>query len=236
MTNFNGVTFDMASTSNGSNHVLQITSQTDVGLFHHSATFNGIWGPQVGSGTAVTGTLHYDVNGNVHIQFTWGNGTHSFDGTITGTVGHYHIDGNVTVTGGGGPGHVVGNEVPPNFTGIVFNMKSLTNGTTHQLVIQTQVDNADGTATITGLWDANKGGPGAAVSGTLSFDASGQIHISFTFGNHSFDGTITRGILGSWHIDGNVTVPGGGGPGHVVGNSPFHFIFPIVHLPVVLAQ
>jgi hypothetical protein len=226
----------MAPPGGGQEHVVQITSQTNQGFFGHSATFTGLWGNGSNAGTPVTGTLNYNLDGSIHIHFSWANGTHTFDGTITGTVGHYHIDGNVTVNGGGGPGHIIGNEVPPNFAGIVFNMTSLTNGTTHQLQIQTQTDLSNGTATFTGVWDGNKGGPGSPVTGTLSFDAQGKIHIHFTFGNgtHSFDGTITPGFLGSWHIDGYVTVTGGGGPGHVVGNSPFHFpILNPVHLPVL---
>ncbi len=56
---------------------------------------------------------------------------------------------------------------------------------------------SNGTATFIGLWDANNGGPGVAVTGTLSYDSSDKIHIHFTFGNHSFDRTITPGILGA---------------------------------------
>jgi hypothetical protein len=105
-----------------------------------------------------------------------------------------------------------------NLVNVAFNMVSLDNGTTHQLLIQTQTNTPYGTATFTGLWDGNKGGPGVPASGTLTYDASGNIHITFTFGNHSFVGTIS-GAPGAYHIDGQVTVPGGGGPGHVVGDE-----------------
>jgi hypothetical protein len=61
-----------------------------------------------------------DANGNVHIVVSWnGNGTtpnptgdHVFEATITGNAGSFHIDGQVTVAGGGGPGHVVGDQTP----------------------------------------------------------------------------------------------------------------------------
>jgi hypothetical protein len=227
MANLQNVAFNMTSLTNGTTHQLLIQTQTDNSS--GGATFTGLWdGNKGGPGAPASGTLTYDASGNIHITFTFG--THSFAGTISGTPGHYHIDGQVTVPGGGGPGHVVGDEAQPmaNLQNVLFNMVSLTNGTKHQLLIQTQTDNPYGSATFTGTWSGQYGGS-SPVTGTLTHDASGNIHIHFTWGNgtHSFDGTISvvyqpNTVIWHYHIDGQVTVQGGGGPGHVVGNGPLN--------------
>jgi hypothetical protein len=226
MANLRNDAFNMTSLTNGTTHQLLIQTQTNTP--YGTASFTGIWdGNKGGPGSPASGTLTYDASGNIHITFTFGN--HSFAGTITGTPGAYHIDGEVTVPGGGGPGHVVGDQIRQmdNLVNTQFNMTSLDNGTTHQLLIQTETTSPYGTATFTGLWDNGKGGPGAPVTGTLSRNADGSIHIHFTWGNgtHTFDGTITVEYVGftvlwHYHIDGEVTVQGGGGPGHVVGDAP----------------
>jgi uncharacterized delta-60 repeat protein len=102
----------------------------------------------------------------------------------------------------------------PDLTGVSFNLTSLDNSTTHALVINAQADNGDGTATIWGTWD------GKAMTGTIQTDAYGRVHIIFQWmGNHTFYGTITGGVLDPYAIDGMVSVLGGGGPGHCVGDQ-----------------
>jgi uncharacterized delta-60 repeat protein len=105
-----------------------------------------------------------------------------------------------------------------DLTGVGFSLTSLENGSTHPLAIDTQTDNGDGTATITGRWD------GKYLTGTVQYDADGNIHILFSWmggpgGNvpHTFYGTIS-GDVGAYHIDGMVIVSGGG-PGHCVGDQ-----------------
>jgi hypothetical protein len=99
-----------------------------------------------------------------------------------------------------------------------IDLTSLDNGTTHAVVIQSQADNGDGTATITGSWD------GQALTGTVQFDVYGNIHIVFQWGgshggpDHTFYGTISGGIIDPYSLDGMVTVLGGG-PGHCVGDQ-----------------
>jgi hypothetical protein len=213
-----GDKFVMQSQTNGTVHTLVIQSQSFNG--DGSANFTGTWD---GGAAVADGHLEYGLGG-VHVTFTWGNGSHSFDGVISGSEGSYHIDGQVTVTGGGGPGHVVGNEnLIPNLTGLTFDMKSLDNGTSHTLAIQSETFNADGSASFTGLWDG-----GAVVSGgSMWHDASTHIEFNWGNGTHSFDGHITFGVgtsplprfLFGWTIDGQVTVQGGGGPGHVTGTA-----------------
>jgi hypothetical protein len=76
------------------------------------------------------GSLGFDATG-VEITFNWANGTHSFDGHVSWgswlTLSQaaplvrivnfplpgfgWLIDGQVTVQGGGGPGHVSGHQV-----------------------------------------------------------------------------------------------------------------------------
>jgi hypothetical protein len=205
----------MLSPSTQTTHELLIQSETYNP--DGSATFTGLWGKQNNGGVPITdGALAFDATG-VHITFTWA-GNHSFDGHITNGV-VYQIAGLVTVTGGGGPGFIYGQQnLVPDLSGVNFAMTSLSNGTPHQLQITKVTYSFNGTASFTGVWDGGNG-PGVAVSdGTLTQDANGT-HILFDWGgNHSFDGYITL-VGGVWHIDGQVTVAGGGGPGHVVGSQ-----------------
>jgi uncharacterized delta-60 repeat protein len=105
-----------------------------------------------------------------------------------------------------------------DLTGVGFSLTSLDNGTSHTVVIQMELYNADGTATIWGTWDDQ------AITGTVQYDADGNIHIIFSWLgangglDHTFYGTVS-GVAGAYHIDGMVTVLGGGGPGHCVGDE-----------------
>jgi hypothetical protein len=120
----------------------------------------------------------------------------------------------------------------PNLQGVDFHLISSNGKPPHDLSIQTEVWQADGSAVITGTWS---GGSSHAFSGTLSYDAQGNLHICVSWtggaGQNYLDGTITRNsspyIFGSqWHLDGNVIASGaGGGPGHVSGNSQSPFVF-----------
>jgi uncharacterized delta-60 repeat protein len=101
----------------------------------------------------------------------------------------------------------------PDLTGVSCSLTSLDNGTTHAVVIQSQADNGDGTATITGIWDG-----GAMMTGTVQYDADGNIHILFYWTSHTFYGTLS-GDAGAYQLDGMVIVLGGGGPGHCVGSQ-----------------
>jgi hypothetical protein len=116
---FAGVTFRMTD-SNGHTHTLSITKQIDYP--NDTATFTGIWAD--GSGTKseplTTGMIWANPDGSLGIQFTWNGpnaakGQHTFNGTLTldPLTPWYNIEGNVTVQGGGGPGHLVGNDAPP---------------------------------------------------------------------------------------------------------------------------
>ena len=92
------------------------------------------------------------------------------------------------------------------------------NGTSHQLTILTQEYQADGSAVITGAWDGLHS-PAAVVTGVLNVNGA-DTAISFTWGDHRFDGTLS-GSPGSYHIDGRVYGFGSkpGGPGHTVGDE-----------------
>jgi hypothetical protein len=105
-----------------------------------------------------------------------------------------------------------------DLTGVSFDMTSPTKpGSTYQLAILAQTNLADGTATFTGLWG------GTAGTGTLAYDAAGNITITFSWdgavkGDHVFQGTISN-LAGPYHIDGTVFVNGAiGGPGNVSGD------------------
>jgi hypothetical protein len=109
--NLQGITFAMTSLNNGTHHQLAIHTQTDH-FFTGSASFTGVFSGQFGGSSPVTGTLVNAGANRINIQFSWGNGTHSFSGTITGQKPFLHIDGEVTVNGSTtqGPGHLVGQE------------------------------------------------------------------------------------------------------------------------------
>ena len=215
---FTNDSFNMVG-ENGTTHHLTINTQ--VNHFDGAAVITGMWdGSQ-----AMTGVLH--VNGaTTSISFTWGpyGVPHRFDGVLSGSPGSYHIDGTVYVNGvKGGPGHTVGDEAPaiPHMVNAYYNLTSLSNGTKHTFQILTETDQYNGTATFTGTWDG-----GSAVTGTMHYDAQGNISISFTWGTngvaHDFEGTISYNAytIGT-HISGLVTVNGNpnSGPGYVTGSQ-----------------
>jgi hypothetical protein len=104
----------------------------------------------------------------------------------------------------------------PNLSNFTFALVS-ENGSHHQLAIHNQVYENNGTARIDGLWDQANPVGGVQGFGLLEQDGQG-IHITFAFNNHLLDGHITsQGVV--WHLDGQVEVANGSGPGHVVGDS-----------------
>ena len=129
----------------------------------------------------------------------------------------------------------------PNLQGYSFHLVSSNGKPTHDLVIQSETYNADGSASFTGTWAGDgpngSGTPKAISNGTIKYDASGNIVLSFSWtngsgGQNSFSGDLTRnntrwpeaaavscyGV--SYHLDGNVTTPTpGDGPGHISGDS-----------------
>ncbi|HLW68816.1 MAG TPA: hypothetical protein VKS79_26120 [Gemmataceae bacterium] len=120
----------------------------------------------------------------------------------------------------------------PNLQGVSFYLTSSNGKPAHTFVIQSECWHADGSAGFTGTW-AGEGGTVHQVTGTLAFDAQGNISIHFSWTNgqgstNSLQGTITRvhspyGDIAAfpqvWHLEGDVTSPTGGGPGHVSGNG-----------------
>jgi hypothetical protein len=241
---FSGALFVMQSEATGIKYQLRVQSET--WNPDGSANFTGRWGSA--DGPAITdGRLEFDPNGGIKITFSWVGGTHSFTGHLTTFGGLWFIDGQVTVQGGGGPGRVLGQQnLNPDLTNVQFGLAG-PDGTMHQLLIQSETLNADGTATFTGAWDFLNNSPGAAVTGGMSQDAQGTF-VSFAWGNdHSFAGhaTFVRPLLkgglgalsslsfgrlfpglplltGHWHLDGQVTVQGGNGPVQVAGDQNFN--------------
>jgi hypothetical protein len=180
----------------GAAHQLQIQAQA--AQPDGTATFTGLWNGEQG-----TGTLAYDAAGNVHLTFA--SQSYSFDGTITGNAGAYHLDGQLTNADGSSV-HAAGDQsvvqVAPvaqvsDFTNVAFALTD-DNGAAHQLQIQAQAAQPDGTATFTGLWNGEQG------TGTLADDAAGNLHLTFASQSYSFDGTIT-GNAGAYHLDGQLT-------------------------------
>jgi len=124
-----------------------------------------------------------------------------------------------------------------NIQGYSFYLISSSGKPAHTLVIQTETFLADGSATFTGTWQgsgANAGTPKQIMNGTLKYDATGNMKLSFSWmngsgGQNSFLGTLTRVntyppaaayVYATYHLDGDVTTPvAGDGPGHVYGNG-----------------
>jgi hypothetical protein len=223
------VFFQMTSLDNNTPHQLLIQTET-LNPGGGGATFTGVWGLQDNGGIPTTdGQLVQQADGT-HITFGWGT-DHSFAGLITRVNGHWHIDGQVTVQGGGGPGHVAGDQaIVPDLTGINFVMTSQDIAIPHRVLIQSETINAAGDACFTGVWDQATNGGVPITDGHLGFDATGT-HITFSWGGtHSFDGHVSLGLYSTgndilhelhygWLIDGIVTVQGGGSPGHLSGHQ-----------------
>jgi hypothetical protein len=164
-------------------------------------------------GNTVAGTLAYDQAGNIHITFSLSDGS-SVDGTLSGQSGAHHLDALITPADGSDPIAVTGDQdatpatpvsAIEDLTAASFTLTAA-DGVTHQLVIQTQTAQADGSATFTGLWD------GDTVAGTLAFDDAGNVHISFTLSDgSSVDGTLS-GQPGAHHVEALVTPADGSSP------------------------
>jgi hypothetical protein len=128
----------------------------------------------------------------------------------------------------------------PNLQGYSFHLISSNGKPAHDLVIQSETYNADGSASFTGTWSGDgpngTGTPKPITNGTIKYDASGNIVLSFSWtngsgGQNSFSGDLTRNnprwpataalyFDVSYHLDGYVTTSTpGGGPGHVYGDS-----------------
>jgi hypothetical protein len=104
VTNFTNVTFALTD-GNGTAHVLQ--TQTQTAQPDGTVIFTAVWDGQNGGGEQVSGTLAYDNAGNVHVTFA--GQSDSFDGTISGNAGAYHLDGNV-MDSANAPFHVAGDQ------------------------------------------------------------------------------------------------------------------------------
>ena len=127
----------------------------------------------------------------------------------------------------------------PNLQGYSFHLISSNGKPAHDLVIQSETYNANGSASFTGTWSGDgpngDGTPKAIMNGTLKYDANGNIILSFSWMNgsgqqNSFSGVLTRINTGlasevayfgaHYHLEGDVTTPTpGDGPGHISGDS-----------------
>ena len=100
---------------------------------------------------------------------------------------------------------------------VSFTVISDDGAVSHQLVIQAQAAQADGSATFSGMWDPANGGQ--AVTGTLAYDDAGNIHLTFVFADGgSFDSTVS-GQPGAYHFDGILTPADSSGPAHLAGDQ-----------------
>ena len=121
---FQGLSFDLASSSGKPAHTLTIQTQT--AGFNYTAYITGTWQGD-GAAKPVTGQI-VDVNGAITITVSWANGqggTNTLSGTISWVPelvyfqSHWQLQGSVTVTNGAGqvvpgagPGNVSGSAYP----------------------------------------------------------------------------------------------------------------------------
>jgi hypothetical protein len=104
-----------------------------------------------------------------------------------------------------------------DLTNVSFTVLSDDGSVSHQLVIQSQVAQADGSATLSGVWDPANANGGQAVTGTLAYDAAGNFHLAFVAADgSSFDATIS-GPAGAYNLDGILTPADGSAPVHLAG-------------------
>jgi hypothetical protein len=169
-------------------------------------TFTAVWDPN-GDNLQATGTLSYDAAGNVQIQFSWvslQDGTsHAFAGVLTGAAGSYHIEGSTYVRSTGESHNMTGDQrVVADFTGVGFVITD-DNGTAHQLQIQAQSPQADGSATFTGVCDGQFG------NGSIFYDAAGTLHMWFVGADESTVDSIISGDPGAYQFAGSLTSPDG---------------------------
>jgi hypothetical protein len=221
------VSFTVISDDGTVSHQLVIQSQ--IAQADGSATFNGVWDP-AGADLVVTGTLTADPDGTIHLIFGAADGS-NFDSVVSGQASAYHIDGTLTPGDGSAPVHLAGDQdqAPPAAVTPVADLTNISfaltddNGVAHQLQIQTQTTNPDGSATFTGLWDGSE-----QVNGTLAYDASGNVHMTFAGSTDSFDGTVTTGAVG-YHLDGILTGSDGSSV-HVAGDQLVAQVNPVTDL------
>jgi hypothetical protein len=203
------VSFTVISDDGTVSHQLVIQSQA--AQPDGSATFSGVWDPtNAGGGQAVTGTLVSQADGTIHLIFSAADGS-SFDSIVSGQAGAYHVDGTLTPGDGSAAIHLAGDQDQPqpaavtpvaDFTNVSFSMTDASSAA-YQLQIQTQVVQADGSATFMGVWFPPGSLAGQEISGTLAYDSTGNIQIVFSGGSVQFTGTIA-GAAGSWSIDGTM--------------------------------
>jgi hypothetical protein len=180
---------------NGTAHQLQIQAQSPQA--DGSATFTGACDGQSGNGS-----IFYDAAGNLHLWFV-GDDSSTVDSIISGDAGAYQLDGRLA-SPDGTTIHAVGSQTAPqvagvaDFTNAAFNLTDDT-GTAHQLQIQAQSPQPDGSATFTGVCDGHFG------SGTIFYDAAGNIHMTFTAEDASTVDGIVSGDPGAYQFDGSLT-------------------------------
>jgi hypothetical protein len=227
MADLTNVAFSLTSLDTGETHQLLILTQTgdsavsaqapgavqdpavrpeSPGAAQAGVTFTAVWDPN-GDDLQATGTLSYDAAGNVQIQFSWvspQDGTlHAFAGAVTGAAGSYHIEGTTYVRSTGESHDMVGDQrVVADFTNVTFAMTD-DNGTAHQLLIQAQSPQADGSATFTGICDGQFG------NGSIFYDAAGTLHLWFVGEDSSTVDSIISGDAGAYQFAGNLTSPDG---------------------------
>jgi hypothetical protein len=112
--NLQGLRFHLHSDSSNDQgpwgHELDIQTQTYDTFFRGSASFTGTWSPWIQSGTETpkateNGRIEWTAQG-IHLTFSWGNGSHTFDGFVASVGGQFVVVGNVNT----GPGHVIGDQ------------------------------------------------------------------------------------------------------------------------------
>jgi hypothetical protein len=177
------------------------------------------------AGVATTGTLYYDAQFNLHITLNWSYGSRAsayvLQGTITGQPGQWDIAGAYKARFRPWrqfTGHEVTLDLP-DLRGVNFVLTSPSKpDKTFALSFTSEQWMAvPGGGYVEGSWN---GSPG---QGDLFYDFHDNLHLIFHWQggknkDHTLDAIIT-GQPGQWHLDGDVQVVGGGGPGHVSGDG-----------------
>ena len=105
----------------------------------------------------------------------------------------------------------------PDLSNVTFVMRDAAGGQ-YALAVHDEFFNQDGTARFDGGWsEPGDSGLTAFFNGQLAWGRQGILITVNPFPAHFFVGYVTA-QNGLWHIDGQMTVTGGGGPGQLSGN------------------
>jgi hypothetical protein len=106
-----------------------------------------------------------------------------------------------------------------DLTGVSVSVTSDDGSVSHQLVIQSQTAQPDGSAMFTGTLDPANADGGMAVTGSLAYDAQGNIQLMFRCADGSSLGGTVTGQAGAYYLDAVLTSADASSAVHMAGDQ-----------------